>query len=495
MISWPAIAKGVFLEKADDLQPSSTWITLTPSVSQVGTETVATVALQQDTEFFRLRSGPSLEDFWSGKGTWVSDAGGLGHSFGFHALSIIRGNDALWAYYIHNYRVGGRNKSATGRASSLDGVTWTDDGIVVDVGGAAPWIYQSEAQPYHATGRAEGDGWSASPSLDQPNFLVYGPYATNIPVGQNSAKFELMIDQHVGANDRVAAIEVVDSSSSQFLARREIYRNDFQADGTYQGFMLLFTSQAGQDLEFRTYWYGAAYIKEDFVAVAQSWTAFWDDRIASFSGIWKDGDTYYLVYEGAGEDIPTFPGDIGLATSTDGHNFTKYPANPILRHNPTGWESGNIGTPSLYKTDGVWFLFYHGFDGNRANVGVANGSSLTNLTKYSANPVLAVVPGTWDSGAVGKRSTIYKDGAYYYVAYEGSTDPPFDTAQWSTGLARSADLLHWEQYPNGNVIPQTGSSYGYDAPELVRIAGSWYLYVRMSFDPEAPTARYRLVPQ
>src|SRR5207249_4043528 len=268
VISWPAIAKGVFLEKADDLQPSSTWITLTPSVSQVGSETVAT-ALQHDTEFFRLRSGPSLEDFWSGKDTWISDAGGLGHSFGFHALSIIRGNDALWAYYIHNYRVGGRNKSATGRASSLDGVTWTDDGIVVDVGGAAPWIYQSEAQPYHATGRAEGDGWSASPSLDQPNFLVYGPYATNIPVGQNSAKFELMIDQHVGANDRVAAIEVVDPSSSQFLARREIYRNDFQADGTYQGFMLLFTSQAGQDLEFRTYWYGAAYIKEDFVAVAQ----------------------------------------------------------------------------------------------------------------------------------------------------------------------------------------------------------------------------------
>ena len=99
------------------------------------------------------------------------------------------------------------------------------------------------------------------------------------------------------------------------------------------------------------------------------------------------------------------------------------------------------------------------------------------------------------SGCGGQRSTIYKDGAYYYVAYEGSTDPPFDTAQWSTALARSADLLHWEQYPNGNVIPQTGSSYGYDAPELVRIAGSWYLYVRMSFDPEAPTARYRLVPQ
>ena len=77
----------------------------------------------------------------------------------------------------------------------------------------------------------------------------------------------------------------------------------------------------------------------------------WDDRAASFPGIWKDGDTWYLVYEGAADDIGFSPGDIGLATSPDGKNFTKHPGNPILRHEKTGWERVNIGTPSLYKEE------------------------------------------------------------------------------------------------------------------------------------------------
>jgi hypothetical protein len=364
----------------------------------------------------------------------------------------------------------------------------------LDVGGFAPWVYQSESSPNHATGHAESDGWSATPSVDQPNFLVYGPYATNITAGQNSAKFRLMIDQHTGPNDLVAAIEIV--AGSQLLARRQIYRNDFYAgDHAYQDFTLTFTSQAGQSLEFRTYWYGAAYIKEDFVEIAQGASAFWDDRIASFSAVWKDANVYYLVYEGAGEDIPSFPGDIGLATSTDGLHFTKQSSGPILRHNTTGWEAGNIGTPSLYKTNATWFLFYHGYDGNRANIGVATGTNLTNLTKFSGNPVLQATPGSWDSGAVGKRSAIFQEGAYFYFAHEGSTDPPFDTAKWSTGLARSTDLIHWQEFPGGPVVPQTSSSYGYDAPEMIQIAGSWYLYVRMSFDPEAPTERFRLIPK
>jgi hypothetical protein len=50
----------------------------------------------------------------------------------------------------------------------------------------------------------------------------------------------------------------------------------------------------------------------------------WDDRLSSFPGVWRDGNTWYLVYEGAGEDIAFSPGDIGLATSTDGKTFRKH---------------------------------------------------------------------------------------------------------------------------------------------------------------------------
>ena len=207
----------------------------------------------------------------------------------------------------------------------------------------------------------------------------------------------------------------------------------------------------------------------------------WDDRAASFPGIWKDGETWYLVYEGAADDIAFSPGDIGLATSADGKKFTKHPGNPILRHEKTGWERVNIGTPSLYKDGDTWYLFYHGYDGTLCHIGVASGKSLTEVTKSPANPIIpaGADPSAWDAGATGKRSSIVKEGEFYYLAFEGRTPLPDSTARWSTGLARSRTLTSgWSKCPRNPVIPVTGGYFGYDAPELLHHGDAWLLYVR-----------------
>ena len=207
----------------------------------------------------------------------------------------------------------------------------------------------------------------------------------------------------------------------------------------------------------------------------------WDDRAASFPGIWKDGDTWYLVYEGAADDIRFSPGDIGLATSTDGKNFTKHPSNPILRHEKAGWERVNIGTPSLYKEGDTWYLFYHGYDGTVCHIGVASGKNLTKLTKSSANPIIPVSAdaAAWDAGATGKRSSIVKEGEFYYFAFEGRTPLPDATARWSSGLARSSTLTSgWTKCRLNPLIPTTPGYFGYDAPELLHHRDAWLLYVR-----------------
>ena len=222
----------------------------------------------------------------------------------------------------------------------------------------------------------------------------------------------------------------------------------------------------------------------------------WDDRLTSFPGAWKEGKTWYLVYEGAGENIAFSPGDIGLATSSDGRDFVKHPNNPILRHNPDGWERVNIGTPSLYREKGIWYLFYHGYDGNVCQIGVASGTSLTNLTKSVSHPILPVTPGTaaWDTGTTGKRSSIVKEGPYYYFAFEGSTAQPFAQSKWSSSLARSTNLTSgWTKFPGNQIIPQTPGGMGYDGPELLRLGGAWYLYVRTPAGNE--TERFRLEPR
>lgn len=313
------------------------------------------------------RSGPTLTDFWNGHATWTASAGGIGRGFGFHFLSITEEQRELRAYFISNHNTAnGKTKSAVGRARSTDGINWTNDGIVMDVGGSAQ-------------------------------------------------------------------------------------------------------------------------------------TRAWDDRLASFPGAWKDGDTWYLVYEGAAEDIPFSPGDIGLATSRDGRNFVKHPGNPILRHNPGGWERTNIGTPSLYKENGRWYLFYHGFDGTRVQIGVASGASLTKLVKSPSNPILATAYAAngWDAGTVGKRSRIVKENGFYYFAYEGSTvqNPSFHEARWSSGLARSTNLISdWTKFSGNPILPATPIGFGNDGPELARIGGDWFLYVRTP-GTNGPTRRYQLAPR
>lgn len=112
----------------------------------------------------------------------------------------------------------------------------------------------------------------------------------------------------------------------------------------------------------------------------------------------------------------------------------------------------------------------------------AAAPAMTKLHKSAANPILPLTRGSsvaWDSGTTGKRSSIVKDGDYYYLAFEGSTLPPFTTAKWSPGLARTKDLTEkWTPLASNPMLAQTGGFFGHDGPELLEQDGRWYLYVR-----------------
>ncbi len=397
-----------------------------------------------------------------------------GADFAMHFISTLRMGDELWAYYINNYRAAGEWKSTVGLAVSTDGLEFEDRGIVLDIGGAWQWVFEAETDLSHAIGRLDGDGWSAVTGDDDAGYLCYGPYTTGIPRGDNTASFVLMIDNNSADDLPVVNLDVYDATSGAVLAERTVRRREFEGVFEYQVFNIDFTSAAGHMLEFRTYWFDVAYIKEDKVAVSQGQSPWWDHRLASFPGIWLDDGVFFLVYEGANGS----PGDIGLATSTDGVSFVKHPDNPILVHGG-GWESVNIGTPSLWKEGDLWYLFYHGFDGNRVQIGVATGTDLLNMNKYWRNPIIPAGPaGSWEEGTAGWRSIVKQDGVYY-MAYEGSTAWPFSSASWSTGMARSNDLLNWRKYSANPVLPRTGSGFGYDGPEIVFLDDTAWIYFRL----------------
>ena len=124
----------------------------------------------------------------------------------------------------------------------------------------------------HVIGQADGDGWSANLAQNTTqNWLSYGPYTTDVPVGNNVAVFKLMIDTNQGPNDTVVGIDVNDGTIQQRLALRFITRQMFLGSGEYQFFSLPFNlpaANAGHQVEFRVFWYHAAFIKEQAVGFA-----------------------------------------------------------------------------------------------------------------------------------------------------------------------------------------------------------------------------------
>ena len=219
----------------------------------------------------------------------------------------------------------------------------------------------------------------------------------------------------------------------------------------------------------------------------------WDNTMSSFPGVWYDNGTFYLVYEGSGsayikndETMPEHRGSIGWATSEDGINFKKQGI--LLDCTNEGIEACNIGTPDIFKKDNMWYVTYHTFDYEDCQICYAYGEDLHNLTKSDKNPIIPcgekdVAP---DSGTTGRRDIMYYDG-YFYMAYEISTEQPYNTADWCHKFARSKDMENWEIADS--IYPHTESNFGNDGPSWLVLDNKLYVYFRVDGNM---TNRYEL---
>jgi hypothetical protein len=167
---------------------------------------------------------------------------------------------------------------------------------------ASEYRYEAEGSLIrHSTGRLDGNGWLAQVSIDAPGqFMAYGPYATNIPVGNNTAYFDLTIDNNTANSDVVVSVDVRNNVTGAILASRDITRTDFKRASSTERFELAFNNPvAGQGLEFRILWHGRAYIKADAVGAIAPVP---DDEAALFTtlkGIVNRTQPRIFTYDGA----------------------------------------------------------------------------------------------------------------------------------------------------------------------------------------------------
>lgn len=213
----------------------------------------------------------------------------------------------------------------------------------------------------------------------------------------------------------------------------------------------------------------------------------YDALQASFPDVEYDEDTrtWYMVYEGKADhdDINS----VCLATSADGVNWTKQ--GPIITPGQAGDMSAtDVGTPTLYKENGLWHVYFHGLGNDgRVRIGYASGTDLTKLNVKKGALIDVDASGT-ESGTVGARSSVVKLGDYYYMAYECcSANKDFGQSQWGTSLARATSPDGpWEKIEGGPILENPRQGFGYDGPELSLQDGGLYLYYRL---PGNGTAR------
>ena len=220
----------------------------------------------------------------------------------------------------------------------------------------------------------------------------------------------------------------------------------------------------------------------------------WDRDLRERGWIVRAADGWHLWYTGSNLDRDPRR-LLGHATSPDGLNWRRDPANPLVRdawvedvcvvrrgpcwemfaegeqdvaHRLTSrdgvrWHrrcpldirlasgapipDGPRGTPAVWLERGVWHLFYERMD---LGVWLATSHDLVTFTNVRDEPVLACGPEPYDLHAVAFDQVVKHCGRYY--AYYHSS-PVADRSHWQTCLATSRDLIHWEKYAGNPLLP------------------------------------------
>ncbi len=171
-----------------------------------------------------------------------------------------------------------------------------------------------------------------------------------------------------------------------------------------------------------------------------------------YSGSWVEDmcvvrreGTYYMFVEGK-NDIAH------LLTLTDGRTWTEHGPLDIRKTDGAPISPGPYGTPTAWFENGTWFLFYERGD---QGIWLATSKDMKIWTNAQDNPVLACGPESYDQAAVAANQIVKRDGLYYTFYHANSQRPWKD---WTTCVARSRDLIHWEKYAGNPVIENNCSS-------------------------------------
>ena len=207
----------------------------------------------------------------------------------------------------------------------------------------------------------------------------------------------------------------------------------------------------------------------------------WDNAYVSGQRIYYENGTYYLFYFGSSiEAFEGEPASIGVATSTNLTDWTKYAGNPILTIGSVGsWDSDILYRPYVLKKENTYYLFYNARrSDDKEQIGFATSSNLFGpWTKYGGNPILSFGgAGEWDDDRIGDPYIlpfIFEDQPLWVMFYYGAGNPH---AEGEIGIAVSRDLMTWTKSLDNPITMTWQASSGYSIrPSIKLIDNIWVM--------------------
>lgn len=195
----------------------------------------------------------------------------------------------------------------------------------------------------------------------------------------------------------------------------------------------------------------------------------WDSWAVHPGAVFVEGDLIKMYYCAWSNTNGRW--DVGYATSLDGINWTK-------RNNPViiggSWDFQMVAT-SVVKVNNLYYLYYYGKGSGNFKVGLATSSDGINWTKHQGNPIMSVTK-NWENLGISSPSVIYENGIFKMVY--GNVGVTVNNA---IGYATSTDGINWNKDINNPFfdISKTHNSWASKDiayPNYVKIGNEYRVY-------------------